>query len=119
MIERLRELLQKATPGPWRVVGRDFCLKGFPQVEMNTPDGHYFPVNFAEDADLIVETRNSLPSLLDRLEQAEARVQELEKGASVRASLMAEYYVERMKLQARVQELEQESSTWQHFRAEQ
>lgn len=69
------ELCQKASPSPWRVVGKDsWKLKGFPQVEINTPEGHYFPVNFECDAIFIAEARDALPYWLQRVRELEAQV---------------------------------------------
>jgi hypothetical protein len=65
--ERLAEIrarAEAATPGPWRVVGRDFAIKGFPQVELPTKEQHYFPVNFPCDADFIAAARTDIPDLL-------------------------------------------------------
>lgn len=66
------ELCQKASPSLWRVVGKDsWKLKGFPQVEINTPEGHYFPVNFECDAIFIAEARDALPYWLQRVRKLE------------------------------------------------
>jgi hypothetical protein len=73
-IQNLRELLAKATPGPWTfysdsgaVCINDGCgIAGVPIVLMYADRGHR-----VDDAALIVAMRNELPSILDRLEKLE------------------------------------------------
>lgn len=81
-IERLRELLSKATPGPWVFDGEG----------INHASKIVFQRDWEDDAQLITEAINALPELLDQLEdlqhyygitlcaneQLRARVQELE-----------------------------------------
>ena len=70
LITEARELCEKATPGPWEVVGKDaWRIEGFPQVEMNTPDGKYFPVHNDTDAAFIARSRTLIPALCDALEK--------------------------------------------------
>lgn len=57
-LEKLERLDAEATAGPWRVIGRDYAIRGFPQVEMSDSAGSYFPVNTPEIADLICLLRN-------------------------------------------------------------
>jgi Lar family restriction alleviation protein len=71
-IERLRELLAKATPGPWQVSGTGFLLSAERHC---IGDGVYGP-----DAQLIAAMHEALPNLLadyERLRGMEERV----KGA--------------------------------------
>ena len=69
-LERLKELEQAATPGPWRVVGRGYRLRGFPQVEMPDEKISYFPVDTDANADLIVTLRNNAEALIEVAEAA-------------------------------------------------
>ena len=88
-IKRLRELCEKATPGPWTVIGEDsWNVKGFPQVEMNTPDVHYFPVHNDADAQFIAAARTALPEALDEIER-------LRKALKLACSKLA-YYVDKV-----------------------
>jgi hypothetical protein len=93
-IKRLRELLAKATPGPWRWDGMSIdqltdCGEGYPlDVYPNSIevldmgcDGDCAGCPgwvSHDDADLACEAVSALPALLDRLEASEARVKELE-----------------------------------------
>ena len=69
----LRELMQKATPGPWCHFGPHRDAIGY------MPDGKYEDVPWynaskqsdGNDAALIVAMRNELPALLDRIERLE------------------------------------------------
>jgi hypothetical protein len=57
--------LAAAHPAPWRVVGADnWRLEGFPQVEMNTPGQHYFPVTDDATAQFVAHARTDIPALL-------------------------------------------------------
>ena len=89
-IKRLRELCEKATPGPWRA---DTCGYGdftpdracsIRQVSESAESGFWGIVHDtsyddcchmmrATDAAFIVEARNALPALLDELERLRAR----------------------------------------------
>lgn len=80
-IERLRELDQTASPAPWSWSGGG---QGSPILSANDAVGR---LEYAteEDLDLITETRNAIPALLDErerliaeLERLTARVAELE-----------------------------------------
>lgn len=93
---RLRELLEKATPGPWSVVPDD-------KIEAPDPDRPSEPwmvATFstgcgyercydADNADLAVAAVNALPALLDRIEALEAN-----EKAQRRRATDAEYMVE-------------------------
>ena len=87
-VERLRELLDKATPGPWTVVAGDNYM-----IEADSYPGtypHRFPgddtgpfvayignrsADYGEtDAQLIAEMREALPALLHQLAEREAEV---------------------------------------------
>jgi len=73
MIDELRRLLGEATPGPWtHLGGRNWQ----PYPERRTDRDVYQPgdARSTEDAALIVALRNHAPSLLARLEAAEAVV---------------------------------------------
>jgi len=88
--ERLRELVEKATPGPWGLNscegtnGGDECWQAGPHQDIYRPDGDGFgtPVVDIEGGDdqtkanaaLIVEVVNALPALLDELDTLERRV---------------------------------------------
>jgi hypothetical protein len=84
MIERLKELMVKATARPWHVYreyniamesGRSIAGCGGYADNRNTEKTHWENV---ANAQLIAEAINALPSLIERLETAEARVKELE-----------------------------------------
>jgi hypothetical protein len=63
-LDAVEKRANAATVGPWSVVGRDYKIKGFPQIELPTERQHYFPVNFPEDADFIAASRTDVPRLL-------------------------------------------------------
>jgi hypothetical protein len=68
--QRLRELLEKATHGPWCMCDghlecRGVCDVG--PVEVHAPSA---PFNRGDDAPLIVAMRNALPALLEVVEAA-------------------------------------------------
>jgi hypothetical protein len=80
---RLRALLAEATEGPWEVddttdkfedeMGPDLTTRtGWFRGEVGSVDTGDFSTLTLADATLIVEAVNALPSLLDRLERAEA-----------------------------------------------
>lgn len=84
MIERLRELLAKATPGPWVCYIRPtgYTIASFECLITNVQRD---PVVLQEtwdrqtaDAQLITETINSLPDLLNQLETLMARAEKAE-----------------------------------------
>jgi hypothetical protein len=77
-VSELREIVAAATPGPWRY--RDRLDNGLPWSDVTYQDGddwgiitgdHLTP----EDAAFIIACREALPSILDRLEAAEAFVE--------------------------------------------
>jgi hypothetical protein len=76
-------ICEDATPGPWRVVGRNYALQGFPQVEMNTPEGHYFSVNFPYDADFIATARTSWPETIQYAMQLEGEIDRLQNELNI------------------------------------
>lgn len=94
---RLRELLAKATPGPWFTLDPPWLPGGSEtSILAESPDPHVarFICDFDlwaldddedrksecpdDDARLIVECVNALPDLLDHIETLEARIAELE-----------------------------------------
>jgi hypothetical protein len=90
-IARLRELLAKATPGPWGMYnGYGPCEDGLTRcASIGRMEGHRETVMVSpfdsadlaakhEDFELIASAVNALPALLDRLEAAERRAGELE-----------------------------------------
>jgi hypothetical protein len=88
--ERLRELLDKATPGPWARV-RSIWLEPGDDSTNDIIAGH---VSIGEgvpeaDAKLIAELRNQAPALLDALAAAEARADEAEAEADMGLEGMA------------------------------
>jgi hypothetical protein len=44
-LQEIKDRWNNAPPGPWRLVGKDFNLEGFPQVEYNAPAGHYIKIH--------------------------------------------------------------------------
>jgi hypothetical protein len=75
-IARLRELMAKATPGPWVVSDSATDLV---MVLGLDSDGNNLVADEAEipDADLIASAVNALPALLNRLESAERRAENM------------------------------------------
>lgn len=76
----LRKLADAATPRPWEV---DYMgdLVSAPEREKDRYGGHIFigtatgdATAADEDIEFIIAARNTLPQLLDQLEQAEARI---------------------------------------------
>jgi hypothetical protein len=63
-VERLRGLLEKGTPGPWRVLGETHQIGA-------AYDWWVGPPARETDADLIVAAVNALPALLDVVEVAQ------------------------------------------------
>lgn len=73
VVARLRELMAKATPGPWSTDAERPRL-------VNDGDGYFdemgggVPYDLGpDDAEFTVEAVNALPAILDRLETLEAR----------------------------------------------
>lgn len=67
-LDEIRQRLAETHPRPWRVVGADaWRLEGFPQVEMNTPDGKYFPVNDDATAQFIAHAPDDIEYLLSEV----------------------------------------------------
>ena len=69
-VARLRELCEKATPGPWAMLGGDWYglaseAQGAPSVEVDFSTYH-------ADAEFVAEARTALPWLLDRIAALEA-----------------------------------------------
>jgi hypothetical protein len=105
-IAEIKARAEAATPEPWWVVGKDsWHMEGFPQVEMNTPDGKYFPVHNDADADFIANAREDIPFLLGQLAERDKELKDLQKEV---ASLAIES-IEREKTLAR---LEAEVMVW-------
>lgn len=79
--KRLRELCDKATPGPWRKVVCNkedgwSCVMGEHEA---VTDGVQTGEMNGDNADFIAAARNALPELLDEVERLRARVERLEK----------------------------------------
>jgi hypothetical protein len=70
ILDRLRDLEASATPAPWQLSANDYIYTGrwFGLIAKIANDMH-------NDAILIVESRNALPDLIERLGQAEAALQ--------------------------------------------
>ena len=75
LVERLRELEVKATTGPWVEVG----LANITTKRVVSPKGWVQDtrVYCLEDAILLVNARNALPTLLDRIEAQAAEIERL------------------------------------------
>ena len=80
-IKRLRELEAKVTNGPWRKAGCFSIISNDEPEESSCLDGAFVASTLKSSgvigkmgniADLIVETRNALPKLLDYIEKLEA-----------------------------------------------
>ena len=74
--EKLRLLLEAATPGPWRI---EYQTDVTHYTEEEADQFYREPLfrgsnATSKDANLIVEMRNCLPALLDRLDKLEAVV---------------------------------------------
>lgn len=74
--QHLRDLLAKATPGPWavnpvRAQVDAFHPRHLPVLRMLWPTEHRTESETHTNAELIVAMHNALPALLDRLEAAE------------------------------------------------
>jgi hypothetical protein len=88
---RLRELVAKATPGPWKT--GEHYEQSEPGLYVYADHGCQ-PIVVSEDTlsiqdrDFIAEARDAMPGLLDALDTAEAREAELEKAL---ADLRADY----------------------------
>ena len=89
-----RKLCDAATKGPWKAVGIGYRLKGFPQVELNTPEQHYFNVNFERDAEFIAAARDGWPDAIDRIAELENEL--LQKTQQVDELLQKVQRFERM-----------------------
>ena len=79
--KRLRELAEKATPGPWRKVVCNkedgwSCVMGEHEA---VTDGVQTGEMNGDNADFIAAARNALPELLDEVERLRARVEVLEE----------------------------------------
>jgi hypothetical protein len=103
-LQELRALLAKATPVPWHELGMpyyQYWITGSPapkhgQIIKNRiavldsyewPNAEMPPERRTANAALIVAAVNALPALLDRLEQAEARIARLERVAEAAVSI--------------------------------
>jgi hypothetical protein len=88
-IQELRDLLAKATPGPWRAgcdddsrCGRVYAvMSGYDQVACSSCNDDYCHQMLQEDEDLIVALRNAAPDLLHEIERLRAALQELLKNS--------------------------------------
>lgn len=75
-IERLRELLGKATPGPWTWVSA-----GIQHVA--GPDRIAICDSGQRNGGLIAEVRNLLPALLDTIERQDEALARIERGCTL------------------------------------
>ena len=66
--DRLRELAENATPGPWLPHARYVWTSELGGIIQNWSED----ANAAADMELIAATRQAVPALLDMLDQAEA-----------------------------------------------
>jgi hypothetical protein len=71
-IERLRELLEKATPGPWESTDKDGLYANIREPTIEAESGRVADMYDLCDAALIVAMRNTLPALLEVAEAAKA-----------------------------------------------
>ncbi len=92
LVKELRELLEKATPGPWEWSSGNYALYGAKnKCVMAARDGAVYSeyssdpadIKIPNDADrsLVVSARNHLPALLDALERG--REETIEECAKV------------------------------------
>lgn len=81
---RLRELHEKATPGPWSVIEREDERDGEDDLVFMRSTGGDLSILSRADAHFIAEMRNALPALLDRLAEQDEKLAELE-GAQMAA----------------------------------
>lgn len=98
-IKRLRELLEKATPSPWHVMADGFTAHKSPPTIYHAGDELNYvakcadfatiaPTRNLENAELIVEMRNALPALLDRVEAMERALKPFEHATLVGQSAL-------------------------------
>lgn len=99
-VTKLRALLEAATPGPWARNKQDTRLDYIESDECEVAMDCY-----RSDAALIVEMRNSLPALLDRLDKLEA-VAEANKKLLKHANIVSYEVIDSCE-DERVQELNQ------------
>lgn len=83
-IGKLRELLEKATPGPWTANPFGFVFFGHSEIAARA---------IPADAALTAALRNAAPALLDRLEAVEREVERLRKENAARKDLCTAYRV--------------------------
>ena len=82
-IARLRELLAKATPGPWvseSDLGGDYLYSNETRRVILGEDYSSTCLPSKETYALIVEAVNALPAILDRLEKLERFVADVDSG---------------------------------------
>lgn len=81
LVQRLRELEVKATPGPWEGSGRDDC--GYGWLHGLSGSRHLMHGQYREqphDARFIAALRNALPLLLDELTRLKSSLEEQRKA---------------------------------------
>lgn len=64
----IKARLEAAPPRPWKVVGENYCLEGFPQVEYADERGSYIRVHKAADAHFIANAPTDLAALISEVE---------------------------------------------------
>ena len=78
-IEKLRELREKATAGPWEIVQRKSTTSVESDGRVICDDEQYYPQAVSlDDMRLFVAMRNALPALLVLAEQAQWAVRNCE-----------------------------------------
>lgn len=83
-ISRLREIEGRATPGPWSVRDTTEVEVEGAYLPICTVPFRYFRQTAPDDVELIAESRNALPALLDAAEAGVRRRSEiLEEAAQV------------------------------------
>lgn len=105
-IDELERLEKAATPGPWRGDARGtHCDPAQDTVTVKTSLGNLFKLDkwdaaaCANDADLIIETRNALPALIAEVRELRAYKAQVERvkacGACLRGTVLNDFGVPR------------------------
>lgn len=100
-LDELEKLLEKATPGPWRVSDERECgedhfasilshddpkgRRGFPEVAILNGRAPYRDGEGMVNAELIVALRNAAPEMISDLRNLSARVAEIEAALALYA----------------------------------
>ena len=112
---RLRALLEKATPGPWRAVEAEtaFRIQRASDPWNYITTATYSPLGgipkwegMQANAALIVAAVNALPALLSRVEELEATVAQWKEGVESANRLTQRFAAERDEARARAAALE-------------